>query len=99
MEFVTWEMLATHAGALAMVLIVTQFTKNLSFIAKIPTQVWSYIVALLVLYPANYFIGVLNIETAVLILFNGIIVALAANGGFDALSKMFPGLFKSGSDQ
>ena len=49
MEFVTWEMLATYAGALAMVLIVTQFTKNLSFIAKIPTQVWSYIVALLVL--------------------------------------------------
>lgn len=95
MEFVTWEMLATHAGALAMVLIVTQFTKNLSFIAKIPTQVWFYIVALLVLYPANYFIGALTIETAVLILFNGIIVALAANGGFEALSQMFPSLFKS----
>ena len=95
MEFVTWEMLATYAGALTMVLIVTQFTKNLSFIAKIPTQVWSYIVALLVLYPANYFIGALTIETAVLILFNGIIVALAANGGFEALSKMFPSLFKS----
>ena len=31
----------------------------------------------------------------VLILFNGIIVALAANGGFEALSKMFPSLFKS----
>lgn len=99
MEFVTWEMLATYAGALAMVLIVTQFTKNLSFIAKIPTQVWSYIVALLVLYPANYFIGALTIETAVLILFNGIIVALAANGGFEALSKMFPSLFKSGGNQ
>lgn len=95
MEYVTGEMMATYAGALAVVLIVTQFTKNLSFIAKIPTQVWSYIVALLVLYPANYFIGALTIETAVLILFNGIIVALAANGGFEALSKMFPSLFKS----
>ena len=97
--FVTWDMLATYAGALAMVLIVTQFTKNLSFIAKIPTQVWSYIVALLVLYPANYFIGALTIETAVLILFNGIIVALAAYGGFEALSKAFPGLFKSSGNQ
>ena len=95
MEFVTLEMLATHAGALAMVLIVTQFTKNLGFIAKIPTQVWSYIVALLILYPANFFIGTLTVENAVLILFNGIIVALAANGGFEALSKMFPSLFKS----
>ena len=95
MEFVTWEMLATHAGALAMVLIVTQFTKNLGFIAKIPTQVWSYIVALLILYPANFFIGTLTVENAVLILFNGIIVALAANGGFEALSKMFPSLLKS----
>ena len=56
---------------------------------------WSYIVALLVLYTANYFIGALTIETAVLILFNGIIVALVANGGFEALSKMFPSLFKS----
>ena len=37
----------------------------------------------------------LTIETAVLILFNGIIVALATNGGFEALSKMFPSLFKS----
>ena len=87
--------MATYAGALAVVLIVTQFTKNLSFIAKIPTQVWSYIVALLVLYPANYFIGALTIETAVLILFNGIIVALAANGSFEAPCKMFPSLFKS----
>lgn len=99
MEFVTWEMLATYAGALAMVLIVTQFTKNLSFIAKIPTQVWSYIVALLVLYPANYFLGTLTVETAVLILFNGIIVALAANGGFEALNKAFPSLFKISDNQ
>ncbi len=95
MEFVTWEILATYAGALAMVLVVTQFTKNLSFIGKIPTQIWSYIVALLVLYPANYFIGTLTADTAVLILFNGIIVALAANGGFEALSKAFPSLFKN----
>jgi hypothetical protein len=94
MGFFTWEMLATHAGSLAMVLIITQFTKNLKFIAKIPTQIWSYIVALLVMYPANYFTGALTVGNAVLILFNGIIVALAANGGFEALSKMFPGLFK-----
>lgn len=99
MEFVTWEMLATYAGALAMVLIVTQFTKDLKFIAKIPTQLWSYIVALLVLYPANYFIGTLTAETATLILFNGIIVALAANGGFEVLSKVFPTLFKSSDNK
>lgn len=97
MEFVTWEILATYAGALAMVLIVTQFTKGIKVIAKIPTQVWSYIVALAVLFPANFFLGQLTIESAVLILFNGIIVALAANGGFEALNKAFPNLFKTTS--
>lgn len=87
MQFVNWSMLATYAGALAMVMIITQFTKGLKLIEKMPTQVWSYVVALAILYPAYFFTGQLTMETAALILFNGIIVALAANGGYDALNK------------
>lgn len=93
MEFVNWSMLATYAGALSMVLIITQFTKGMKFVNVLPTQLWSYIIALAVLYPAYYFTGQLTIENALLIMFNGVIVALAANGGFDALKKLFPSLF------
>ena len=51
-EFVNWTTLATYGGALAMVLILTQLTKGIGFIKAIPTQLWSYILTLLVLYPS-----------------------------------------------
>lgn len=95
MEFVTWSELATYAGGLAMVLVVTQATKDLKFIRKIPTQLWSYLITLAVLYPAYFFTGRLTVSNGVLILFNGMIIALAANGGFAALQRAFPSLFKT----
>ena len=88
MEFVTWTGLSTYAGALAMVMLIVQFTKGISFIDKLPTQVWGYIVALVVLLLANLFTGQLTIENAVLLLFNAAIVALAANGGYDAVKSV-----------
>ncbi len=95
MEFVDWTTLATYAGALTMVLIITQVTKNLKLINKLPTQLWSYLIALFVMYPAYFFMGQLTLSNAVLILFNGMIVALSANGGFAALKRAFPDLFKT----
>ena len=70
MEFVTWAGLATYSGALAMVMLIVQFTKGITIIDRLPTQVWSYIVALVVLLLANLFTGQLTIENAVLLLFN-----------------------------
>ena len=91
MEFVTWAGLATHSGALAMVMLIVQFTKGISFIDKLPTQLWSYIVSLVVLYAANFFSGQLTLDNAALILFNAAIVALAANGGYDAIKRVTVG--------
>ena len=88
MEFVTWAGLATYSGALAMVMLIVQFTKGITIIDRLPTQVWSYIVALVVLLLANLFTGQLTIENAVLILFNAAIVALAANGGYSAIKRV-----------
>lgn len=98
MDFFDWSLLATHAGALTMVLIVTQLTKNIGFIKKIPTQIWSYVISIVVLFLANFFLGKITLSNAVLILFNGMIVALSANGGFEALQKLFPRVFKASSD-
>lgn len=94
MEFVNWTTLTTCAGALAMVAVVTQMTKNIKIIKKMPTQLWSYIVAVAILYAAHFFTGRLTLSDAVLILFNGMIVALSANGGFAAIQRAFPNLFK-----
>lgn len=87
-EFVTWATLATYGGALAMVLVLTQLTKELKHIKSIPTQLWSYILALVVLYPALYFTGQLTPDAAILTLFNAAIISLAANGGFDAVKRI-----------
>ena len=89
MEFMTWENLATLAGAVAMVTAITQLIKNIGVIAKIPTQIVSYVLALLVLFPAYYFTNMLTTDNIVLIFFNGVLVALASNGGFDAVKRIF----------
>lgn len=91
MEFVTWAGLATHAGALTMVGLIVQFTKGIPFIDRMPTQLWSYIVSLVVLYAANFFTGQLTVDNAALILFNAAIIALASNGGYDAVKRITVG--------
>ena len=95
MDFLNWSALASHSGALAMVIIITQFTKGMGIIKKIPTQLWSYIISLVVLFPANYFTNQLTFSNFILVFFNGIIVALAANGGFTVLEKLYPKIFKN----
>lgn len=89
MEFVSWELLGTYAGAMAMVGVITQLTKEVKFISKIPTQLWSYILALAVMYASNLFMGSLTWSNAVLILFNSALVSLGANGGYEGIARVF----------
>ena len=91
MGFVTWETLATFAGCLVAVLVLTQLTKGLGFVGKIPTQLWSFLLAIIVLYPAYYFTGALDISVAAIVPFNAAMVSLAANGGYEAISKLING--------
>jgi|BioPla2DNA2_1021312.scaffolds.fasta_scaffold89420_2 hypothetical protein len=90
MEFMTWETLATYAGSLSAVMILTQLTKGLGFLKRIPTRLLSYILALCVLIPAYHFTGHLSPGNAGLALLNGAIVALAANGSYDAIASIKP---------
>jgi len=94
LNFFDWTTLATCAGATAIVAIITQLIKEVGFIKKIPTQLLSYIIALIVMYPAFYFTGQLNVSSAVLILFNGIVVSLAANGGYELGNKIVTSIKK-----
>ena len=89
MEFVTWELLGTYAGALAMTAVITQMTKGTKGISKIPTQLWSYMIALAIMLCANFFLGQLTLSNAVLTLFNAGLVSLASNGGYEGIAKLF----------
>ena len=86
-EFFTWATLLTYAGATLATTLVTQLLKGIGFIDKIPTRIFSYVVALILLLGATFFTGTLTWETAALCLVNAVVVSLAANGAFDAVSK------------
>lgn len=87
-EFFSWDDLGTYAGAAALVALVTQLTKELPYISKIPTQVWSYILAVLVLIASQVFAGTLSASSAALSLANGVLVSLASNGGYSLITRV-----------
>ena len=84
-EFFTWPMLGTYAGAVLATTLITQLLKGIPLFDKLPTRLFSYFVAILVLLLAAAFTCGLNWERAGLALINGAVVALAANGAFDAI--------------
>ncbi len=88
MEFLDWNILGSFAGAASAVGLITQITKNIPGIVKLPTQLWSYILALAVLLLSQAFTAGLTLSGAMISLFNAAMVSLAANGGYQALVKM-----------
>lgn len=86
-EFFTWTMLATYAGAVLGTTLVTQLLKGAGFIKRIPTQLFSYLVAVVLLLAATGFTGSLTVESGALCLINAVVVSLASNGAFEAIPK------------
>ena len=88
MEYLDWNILGSFAGAASAVGLITQITKNIPGIKKMPTQLWSYILALAVLLLAQAFTVGLTLSGVAISLFNAALVSLSANGGYEAFSKM-----------
>ncbi len=85
-EFFTWANLATYAGATLATNLITQLIKGVGFIANIPTRITSYVIAVVILFAATLFTGAFSLEAAALCLINAVVVSLASNGAFDAVS-------------
>ena len=81
-EFVTWEALGGYAGAVMMVTLITQFLKGTP-LGKWSSQLVAYVIAVVLLIGAEIFGG----QPVTLCLLNAVIVALAANGMYDAAAK------------
>lgn len=88
MEFFDWNMLSSCAGAAMAVGVLTQVTKGIPGIVKIPTQLWSYVLALITLLLAMTFDTGFSASGAVLAVFNAAIVSLTANGGYSVLNRV-----------
>ena len=89
-EPLSWDYLATIAGAtLATMLIVQLLKLPLDRIWKIPTRIVVYIIALAISLLATLFTAGLTIQSGLLTAVNSVIVALAAMGGYEvAISKL-----------
>ena len=87
-HFFTWGDLVTYGGAVMAVLIITEFTKDLPGIRKIPTRIWAYLVALVLLVPAVIFTAdTIRAEDVLLCLVNAVLVAMAAVGSFHSVQE------------
>ena len=87
-HFFTWGDLITYGGAVMAVLIITEFTKDLPGIRRIPTRLWAYLVSLALLVTAVIFTAArVRAEDILLCLVNGVIVAMAAVGSFHSVQE------------
>ena len=87
-SFFTWTDLMTYGGAVMAVLIITEFTKDLPGIRKIPTRIWAYLVALVLLVPAAVFTAdTIRAEDVLLCLVNAVLVDMAAVGSFHSVQE------------
>ena len=92
-EFFEWNMLGSYAGAVSAVAIVTEITTEIPGLKRIPTQLWSYLLALATLILAQVFGGGVTTSGAVLAAFNAALVSLAANGGYAMVERLKTGLY------
>ncbi len=88
MELFDWNALSGSAGAALAVSALTQLTKDLPGVRRLPTQLWSYLWALTTLLLAMIFENGFSIEGAALAAFNAALVSLAANGGYAAIARI-----------
>lgn len=83
-EFVTWEALGSYAGAVMMVTLITQFLKGTP-LKNWNSQLVAYGIAVVLLLGAEAFGGqAVTVQGVTLCLLNAVMVALAANGVYDA---------------
>lgn len=87
-NYVTWEVLASFAGATTITAVLTQLLKDSAYkYLKIPVRLLSYLISLVVILLSLFFTTGLNASVVVLSVFNALIVSLASNGGYDLLKN------------
>lgn len=86
-EFVNWASIGTYTVCITTTMLITQFLKRAPLLAKMDTQLISYIIALALLIASAYFTGGLDVQYGALCAVNAVVVALASNGAYDATTS------------
>ena len=87
-SFFTWEQLATYGGATVATMLFVQFTKELPGIVKIPTRLWAFIVAAVLMILATVFTSEVTPAVILITVVNAVIVAMASCGEYDTLHSL-----------
>ena len=86
-NFLTWDVLLTFGGCVAGTALLTEFAKK--WAEKINPQIVSFAIAAVLLVVGHLATGTCIWAEAPLYLINAVAVSLSANGGFDAVKKVF----------
>jgi hypothetical protein len=85
MELFTLDFLLTYAGCVLATGLIVQLLKD---VIPMQTRILSYIVALIVFNVASLALGAWTWQGGALSLFNSVIVAFAASGGYDFIQRI-----------
>lgn len=87
-SFFTWEQLATYGGATVATMLFVQFTKELPGIKELPTRLWAFIVAAVLMILATIFTSEVTPAVILITIVNAVIVAMASCGEYDTLHSL-----------
>lgn len=87
-SFFTWEQLATYGGATVATMLFVQFTKELPGIKSLPTRLWAFIVAAVLMILATVFTSEVTPAVILITVVNAVIVAMASCGEYDTLHSL-----------
>ena len=82
-NFITWSMLFEWATFVSIVLMLTQFTKDIKFIKKIPTKYWSFLIAFILMVISNLEANSFRLLDIVLYIISSALASMNANGIYD----------------
>lgn len=85
--FITVDMLKDYVLLVTIVFAVVQFTKELGWLKKVPTRLYSAIIALLVLIYAQLLFGTFVASYVPLYVFTAIFISATSNGVYDLANK------------
>ena len=86
-SFITAEMLQDYVLVVTIVFAIVQFTKELGWLAKVPTRLYSAVISLLVLVYAQLLFTEFVVMHIPLYIFTAIFVSATSNGVYDLSRK------------
>lgn len=88
-EFMSWETIGTVVGFVTSVILLTEFLKYVPIIKKVPTQIVSFVVAMIVMVAYKFAVGEFKMVDALLYVLNSVGASLTSNGGYDVIKRFF----------